>query len=166
MRCPSCKALGKDKVIDSRLTEGGAAIRRRRVCQACGRRFTTKERTEEELRLTVIKKDKSRVPYRRDKVAAGVRTACYKLNVTEDQIERLVDQIEGDLFRDYDREVKSKEIGEIVARRLRGLHHVAYVRFMSVYRNFRDVSEFAEEIQNVQIHAVTDSPDQQSLFND
>jgi transcriptional repressor NrdR len=164
MRCPSCKELGKDKVIDSRLTESGAAVRRRRVCSSCGRRFTTKERAEEELRLTVVKKDRTRVPYRRDKIVAGVRQACYKLEVNENAIEALVDQVEGDLFRDYEREITSLEIGNYVARRLRDLNQVAYVRFMSVYREFHDVDEFVEEIRNVQEHAATATPNQQSLF--
>ena len=164
MRCPSCKEGGKDKVIDSRLTEGGAAIRRRRVCQACGRRFTTKERAEEELRLTVVKKDLSRVPYRRDKVAEGVRQASYKLPITDQQVQELVDLVEGDLFRDFDREVTSLDIGAYVARRLRELNQVAYVRFMSVYREFSDVDEFADEIRAVQELAAAETPNQQSLF--
>ena len=164
MRCPSCKESDKDKVIDSRLTEGGNAIRRRRVCQACTRRFTTKERVEEELRLSVIKKDLSRVPYRRDKILGGVRLACYKLPITDEQIEELVDQVEGDLFRDHDREVTSRQIGEYVTRRLRALNPVAYVRFMSVYREFSDVAEFVEEIQHVKERAAIEMPNQQSLF--
>ena len=166
MRCPACKEIGKDKVIDSRLTEGGAAIRRRRLCQDCGRRFTTKERTEQEVRLSVIKRDSARVPYRRDKVIAGIRHACYKLPIDDGQIDRVVDEIEGDIFRDHDREVTSEQIGLYAARRLRDLNPVAYVRFMSVYRTFADVAEFAEEIQNVQLHAASTSPDQQSLFNE
>lgn len=165
MRCPSCKEQGKDKVIDSRTTEGGAAIRRRRVCQVCGRRFTTKERAEEELRLTVVKKDGSRVPYRRDKVAAGIRQACYKLAITDEQVEDVVDSVEGDLFRDFDREVTSHDVGGYVARRLRELNQVAYVRFMSVYREFRNVDEFADEIRNVQEFAAAEAPNQQSLFD-
>ncbi|HRX87376.1 MAG TPA: transcriptional regulator NrdR [Phycisphaerae bacterium] len=164
MRCPACKELGKDKVIDSRLTESGAAVRRRRVCTECGRRFTTKERAEEELRLTVVKKDRTRVPYRRDKIAGGIRQACHKLEVSEEQIEALVDRIEGDLFADFDREVSSDEIGRYVTRRLRDLNQVAYVRFMSVYRNFHGVDEFIDEIRNVQEHAATATPEQQSLF--
>jgi transcriptional repressor NrdR len=164
MRCPTCKELGKDKVIDSRLTESGSAVRRRRVCTSCGRRFTTKERAEEELRLTVVKKDHSRVPYRRDKILAGVRQACYKLAVTEEQMEALVDHVESDLFSEFDREVTSEEIGRYVTRRLRSLHPVAYVRFMSVYRNFHGVDEFIDEIRNVQEHAAAEIPDQQSLF--
>jgi len=164
MRCPSCKALGKDKVIDSRLTEAGAAIRRRRVCQDCSRRFTTKERAEEELRMSVVKKDSTRVPYRRDKIVVGIRHACYKLPVSEEQVEELVDQVESDLFRDYDRSVTSLEIGDYVARRLREVNQVAYVRFMSVYREFNDVSEFVEEIQTVRELAAAEVPNQQSLF--
>ena len=151
-------------MIDSRLTEAGSAIRRRRVCQGCGRRFTTKERAEEELRMSVIKKDHSRVPYRRDKIVAGVHHACYKLPITDEQVDELVDQVESDLFRDYDREVTSLEIGNYVARRLRELNQVAYVRFMSVYREFNEVSEFAEEIQTVKELAAAEAPNQQSLF--
>lgn len=165
MQCPTCKEQGKDKVIDSRLTDGGSAVRRRRECLSCGRRFTTKERVERDLRLAVVKKDESRVPFRRDKIVAGVRHACYKLPITEDQIEDLVDQVEGDLFRTYDREVDTEQIGLLVATRLRALHQVAYVRFMSVYRAFRDVAEFAEEIQQVRERAISESPDQQSLFD-
>lgn len=164
MRCPSCKKLGKDKVIDSRLTESGAAVRRRRVCTECGRRFTTKERAEEELRLTVIKKDRTRVPYRRDKILNGVRHACYKLDVDEAVMDSLVDRIESDLFTDFDREVTSEQIGLYVARRLRDLNSVAYVRFMSVYREFHGVDEFIEEIRKVQEHVATAAPNQQSLF--
>ena len=114
----------------------------------------------------MIKKDGSRVPYRRDKITAGARQACYKLSISDEQVEHLVDQIEGDLFREHEREVSSEQIGEMVARRLRSLNQVAYVRFMSVYKSFNDVTEFADEIQNVQIHAATDSPDQQSLFTE
>ncbi len=166
MRCPSCGANDQDKVIDSRLTEGGVAIRRRRVCQECGRRFTTKERAEEELRLTVVKKDRSRVPYRRDKILAGVRMACYKLAVSEAEIEALLDRVEGALFRDFEREVGSQQIGAYVARQLRELNQVAYVRFMSVYREFNNVDEFADEIRNVQEFAATEVPNQQSLFGE
>ena len=165
MQCPSCKEQGKDKVIDSRLTDGGSAVRRRRECLACGRRFTTKERVERELRLTVVKKDGARVPYRRDKIINGVRHACYKLPITEQRIDDLVDQVEGDLFRDHERDITSEQIGLYVARRLRALHQVAYVRFMSVYRAFHDVAEFAEEIQQVRDHAVAEAANQQSLFD-
>lgn len=164
MRCPACKELNEDKVIDSRMTDGGMAVRRRRVCQSCGRRFTTKERIESELRLTVIKRDGSRVPYRRDKIINGVRHACYKLGVDEADIDKLVDQVEGDIHREHEREVTSHEVGRYVAAQLRQLNPVAYVRFMSVFRNFQEVGEFVEEIQDVQVRAAVESPDQQTLF--
>jgi transcriptional repressor NrdR len=164
MRCPACNALNKDKVIDSRSTEGGGVIRRRRVCGACNRRFTTKERIEEELRLSVVKRSGARVPYRRDKILAGVRHACYKLAIEPETLERLVDTVESDIFREHDREVTSEQVGRYVASRLRSLNQVAYVRFMSVYRQFDDVEAFVEEIRDVKDWAATDSPDQQSLF--
>ncbi len=164
MRCPSCKEVNKDKVIDSRATDGGTAIRRRRLCTACHRRFTTKERVEEELRLTVVKNDGSRVPYRREKTLAGVEHACYKLPIKLDRLEELVDAVEGDIFRDHDREITSHEIGECVARHLRKLNPIAYVRFMSVYRKFNYVDEFIDEIRNVKERAAADSPEQQTFF--
>ncbi len=166
MRCPSCKEANKDKVVDSRLTEGGAVIRRRRECLDCGRRFTTKERVEEELRLTVIKRDNSHVPYDREKIAYGVRHACYKLPITDEDIDRLVGDVEGDIFADHDREVPSEAIGEFLIARLRELNPVAYVRFVSVYRKYRDVAEFVEEIRNVNDLAATEMPDQGSLFDE
>lgn len=166
MRCPSCKEVNKDKVIDSRATDAGSAIRRRRLCMACNRRFTTKERIEEELRLTVVKNDGARVPYRRDKILTGVEHACYKLPVElVGPLEELVDTVEGDIFRDHDREVTSAEIGEYVTRRLRKLNHIAYVRFMSVYRKFNDVDEFIDEIREVKKRAAAESPAQQTLFD-
>ncbi|RJP33831.1 MAG: transcriptional repressor NrdR [Phycisphaerales bacterium] len=163
MRCPSCRT-DSDKVIDSRTTDGGRAIRRRRMCQECGRRFTTKERIEEELRLSVIKSDGSVVLYRREKVRDGVERACYKLAVTEEQITGVVDRVEEDLFREHDREVRSEEIGRYVARHLRGVNPVAYVRFMSVYRKYSSVEEFVDEIREIRERAVHDSPQQQALF--
>ena len=111
MRCPTCRA-DSDKVIDSRSTDGAAAIRRRRQCIACGRRFTTKERVEEELRLTVVKADDSRVPYHREKIEEGLERACYKLPITEEQIGQIVDRVEEDLFRNHDREV----VGQVAER--------------------------------------------------
>lgn len=165
MRCPSCKEANKDKVVDSRLTEGGAVIRRRRECLGCGRRFTTKERVEEELRLTVTKRDGSRVPYDRDKIAYGVRHACYKLPITDEDIDRLVGDVEGDIFAEHDREVPSEAIGEFLIVRLRELNPVAYVRFVSVYRKYSDVAEFVDEIRNVKDLAAKEMPDQGSLFD-
>jgi transcriptional repressor NrdR len=151
-------------VIDSRATDSGAAIRRRRACQSCGRRFTTKERVEEELRLTVMKNDGQRVPYRREKILAGVERACYKLPIEHERLEELVDAVESDIFREHDREVTSLDIGRFVGRRLRKLNPIAYVRFMSVHRKFNDVDEFIDEIREVKRRAATESPEQQSLF--
>ncbi len=163
MHCPSCKQ-NENKVIDSRVTEGGAAIRRRRVCTECNRRFTTKERLEEELRLTVVKNSRQRVPYNRDNVLGGVVRACTKLEITDAQIAELVDNVESDLFGNHDRDVKSEEIGNYVGLHLRRLSPVAYVRFMSVHRKYDSVDEFIDEITDVRERASQDSPDQQSLF--
>jgi transcriptional repressor NrdR len=151
-------------VIDSRLTEGGVAIRRRRVCLECERRFTTKERVEAELRLTVIKADGQRVPYSRDKIANGVQRACHKLDITDEQVQQLVDRVEEELFAQHDREVTSEQIGRYVADQLRRADPVAYVRFMSVYRKFSSVDEFIDEITDVRQRVAEDSPAQQSLF--
>ena len=163
MLCPSCNT-DDNKVIDSRLTESKTAIRRRRLCLACNRRFTTKERLEEELRLAVIKAGGQRAPYRRNKVFAGIERACSKLEITDEQIYDVVGHIEGDLFANHDREVTSEQIGAYVGQHLRRLNQVAYVRFMSVYRKFRTVDEFVDEISNVRVDVARDSPAQQSLF--
>ncbi len=164
MRCPACKAFNDDKVIDSRMTDGGSAVRRRRVCQACGRRFTTKERIEAELRLTVIKRDGNKAPYRRDKIVRGVLHACYKLDVTEQQIEELADRVEGEIFRDHERSIQSEQVGQYVSAQLRALNPIAYVRFMSVFRKFKEVAEFVEELEDVVVRVENETPDQQSLF--
>ncbi|MGB2987194.1 MAG: transcriptional regulator NrdR [Phycisphaerae bacterium] len=163
MFCPSCKS-NSNKVIDSRLTEGGSIIRRRRVCLSCERRFTTKERVESELRLTVVKASGQRVPYSRDNILRGVERACSKLDITEDQLQQLVDRVEEDLFSNHDREVKTEQIGRYVGQHLRRLHPVAYVRFMSVYRKYSSVDEFIEEISDVRVRAAHEIPAQQSLF--
>jgi transcriptional repressor NrdR len=164
MRCPSCNE-DDNHVIDSRLTEGGRAIRRRRLCQVCGRRFTTKERIEDELRLTVIKAGGDRVPYNRDKILAGVERACYKLPVTDEQLQQLVDGVEEELLKNHDRDVATECIGRYVAERLRRLHPVAYIRFMSVHRKFSSVEQFIEEITEVRTRAAQESPHQQPLFD-
>lgn len=166
MRCPSCKESNKDKVIDSRMTDGGNIVRRRRQCQTCGRRFTTKERVEEELRLTVIKRDGERVPYDREKIIRGLTFACYKLPIDSEDLQHLVGDVEEDIFRDHDREVQSADIGEYLIRRLRDLNSVAYVRFMSVYRKYSDVAEFIEEIQKVKDFVATNIPEQGALFDE
>lgn len=166
MRCPACRESNKDKVIDSRMTEGGNVVRRRRECLACSRRFTTKERVEEELRLTVIKRNGGRVPYDRGKIVRGVQFACCKLPIDDGMIDRLVDEVEGDIFERHDREVPSADIGEYLIRRLRKLNAVAYVRFMAVFRQYHDVDEFVEEVRNVRDLAEIQIPDQGSLFDD
>ncbi len=163
MYCPSCKE-NQNKVIDSRLTEGGAAIRRRRVCSECGRRFTTKERVEREIRLTVVKAGGQRVPYQRDKIAAGIERACYKLDVSEVELQALLIRVEEDLFNEHDREISSEQIGSVVGRHLQRLNQVAYVRFMSVHRKFQTVEEFVEEIRDVRVEVARDDPRQESLF--
>lgn len=163
MLCPSCRETD-NKVIDSRLSEGGVAIRRRRVCLSCNRRFTTKERVEEELRLTVIKNGGQRVPYNRENVLNGVARACSKLDIREEQLQELVDHVEEDIFSNHDREVKTEDIGRYVGGHLRRLNPVAYVRFMSVHRKYNTVDAFIEEISDVRVRAAQESPTQQSLF--
>jgi len=163
MLCPSCKETD-NKVIDSRLTEGGVAIRRRRVCLSCNRRFTTKERVEEELHLTVIKAGGQRVPYNRDNVLNGVARACSKLDIREEQLQELVDHVEENIFSSHDREVKTEDIGRYVGVHLRRLSPVAYVRFMSVHRKYGSIDAFIEEISDVRVRAAQDIPAQQSLF--
>lgn len=163
MLCPACGAID-NKVIDSRLTEGGLAIRRRRTCVVCKRRFTTKERLERELRLTVIKSGGQRVPYNRDNILSGVERACGKLGIRDDQLQELVDRVEEDLFGNHERDVSTEQIGQYVSGHLRRANEVAYVRFMSVYRKFRTVDEFVDEIRDIRARNAEDSPNQQSLF--
>ncbi len=163
MLCPSCKDTN-NKVIDSRLTEGGGVIRRRRVCVSCERRFTTKERVEQELRLTVCKANGQRVPYQRDNVFRGVERACFKLDVSEEQIQKLVDHVDEELFTNHDRDVTTEQIGAYVGLHLRRLNQIAYVRFMSVHRKFSTIEQFVEEITDVKLRVAQDSPDQQDLF--
>ena len=163
MLCPACKE-NNNKVIDSRLTENGSAIRRRRLCLSCNRRFTTKERIEQELRLSVVKVSGQRVPYNRDNILNGAERACYKLDVSEEELQVLVDRVEEELFRNHDREVTTEQIGQYVGQQLRRLNHVAYVRFMSVYRQYRTVDEFIDEITDVRERVAEEIPAQQSLF--
>jgi transcriptional repressor NrdR len=147
MRCPFCHDL-ENRVVDSRLGKDGEAIRRRRHCEHCGRRFTTYERVEESLPM-VVKKDGRREPYERVKVVAGLKRACEKRPISIDTIEALVDRLERQLQESGDREVTSREIGEAVMRELHELDGVAYVRFASVYRSFRDVHEFMRELEDL-----------------
>ena len=145
MRCPFCKA-DNDKVVDSRAAEAGAVIRRRRECLECKRRYTTYERVEE-IPLRVIKKDGTREPFDRQKIYRGIVKACEKRPVPTERLERVVEDIERDLADVADREVTSRQIGEMVMHKLRDLDHVAYVRFASVYRAFKDINQFLEELR-------------------
>lgn len=148
MRCPFCKE-DRDKVVDSRSSDSGRVIRRRRQCLICKRRFTTYEKTGESFKLYVVKKDKSRVPYDRDKIIAGLQKACYKRPVSAEQIQQVADKAEEDIFRSFDKEVSSVFIGESVMKHLRTLDKVAYIRFASVYRDFKDAGELIEEVSRV-----------------
>jgi transcriptional repressor NrdR len=147
MRCPFC-GHDEDKVIDSRPADEGAAIRRRRECINCGNRFTTYEKIEN-LPLMVIKKDGSRQPFNRDKLIAGIVKSCEKRPVSTEQIEILVDSIENRYQNSLKREVSSREIGERVMEGLKEIDEVAYVRFASVYRQFKDVSSFLHELNEI-----------------
>lgn len=163
MRCPYC-GQDNDKVIDSRATDEGQAIRRRRECLACHKRFTTYEHVERAIRLTVIKKDGTRVPYDRDRIRAGVEKACYKRSVSADDLNRLVDEVEEALYRKGEREVQAIEIGRLVSERLRRLDRVAYVRFASVYKQFKDIDDLIDEVREMLANPSVDVPGQGKLF--
>jgi transcriptional repressor NrdR len=147
MRCPFCHDL-ENRVVDSRLGKEGDAVRRRRHCEHCGRRFTTYERVEDAL-PAVVKKDGRREPFERAKIVAGLKRACEKRPISVDTIEALVDRLERQLQEAGDREVTSRAIGETVMHELHELDGVAYVRFASVYRSFRDVHEFMRELEDL-----------------
>ena len=165
MRCPFCDAdKEKLKVIDSRTCEGGRAIRRRRQCLHCKKRFTTYERIEENVRLTVIKKDGSRVPFDRAKILTGLERACYKRPVEAGEVQRIAEEIEEEIHKTHDREVPSTSIGEMVIERLRRLDQVAYVRFASVYRRFKTLDELVQEARAVLDAQHYDIPGQGKLF--
>jgi len=147
MRCPFCRS-DNDRVIDSRAGDDGGSIRRRRECLACRRRFTTYERIERQL-LTVVKKGGVRDPFNRDKIKRGLAKACWKRPVTEDDIESAVAAVEAELYGSYESDVPSGVIGERIMELLKGLDQVAYVRFASVYREFKDVRDFVEELEPI-----------------
>ena len=147
MKCPFCGSI-EDKVIDSRPTDEGAAIRRRRECLGCQKRYTTYEKVEY-MPLMVIKKDKSRQPYNRDKLLNGILRACEKRPVSISEIDSLIDNVEAQIYNTLEREVTSTEIGEKVMEELRKLDEVAYVRFASVYRQFKDIDTFMDELQKI-----------------
>jgi transcriptional repressor NrdR len=165
MRCPFCDADKEHlKVIDSRSGEGGRAIRRRRRCLSCKKRFTTYERIEENIRLTVIKKDGSRVPFDRQKLLTGLERACYKRPIKLDDIQRIVDDIEEEIHKNHDKEVPSHVIGELVTEKLRRLDQVAYVRFASVYKRFNTLDDLVQEAKAVLDARRFEDPSQGRLF--
>ncbi len=145
MKCPFCD-VDRDKVVDSRASEDGSAIRRRRLCLGCDRRFTTYERYERTT-LQVIKKNNVRQPFEREKIRSGLERACWKRPVSAEQIEAMVSAIETEVFDDFEDEIDSRTLGEMVMDRLRILDQVAFVRFASVYREFKDVRDFVQELQ-------------------
>jgi transcriptional repressor NrdR len=147
MKCPFCAHL-ESKVIDSRLGASGDVTRRRRECEKCARRFTTYERVEDVLPL-VVKKDMRREPFDRQKLLGGIRKACDKRAVGSERIEELVDSIEHELMESGEREASADRLGEMVMARLRDVDEVAYVRFASVYRSFRDIAEFQQELDRM-----------------
>lgn len=154
MRCPFCGHL-ESKVVDSRSSKEGDSIRRRRECLKCGRRYTTYERIEEVTQM-VIKKDGRREPFDRWKIKSGIIKACEKRPVSLEQVESLIDGVERTLFNSTEHEVSTEVIGQAVMERLKQLDEVAYVRFASVYRQFRDLNEFMSELKNML--APTDRP--------
>lgn len=164
MRCPFCRADDQDRVIDSRPVEDGQAIRRRRVCEKCNRRYTTYERIEDTVRLMVIKKDGTRMPFDRNRILAGVQKACYKRPVSAEQVARIADAVEEEVSRNFQREVPAQYIGERVMHYLRLVDPIAYVRFASVYREFKDLGELVNEAQIVLENVRQQDPSQQDLF--
>lgn len=147
MKCPFCNQ-DNTRVVDSRPADDNTAIRRRRMCDACGKRFTTYEKVET-IPLIVIKKDQNREQFDRSKIEAGVLRACHKRPVSAEQIHRLVDDVETEAFNLEEREIPSSVIGEIVMDKLKDLEAVAYVRFASVYREFKDVNTFMDELKKI-----------------
>ena len=147
MKCPFCNQ-DNTRVVDSRPADDNTAIRRRRMCDACGKRFTTYEKVET-IPLIVIKKDQNREQFDRSKIEAGVLRACHKRPVSAEQIHRLVDDVETEVFNLEEREIPSSVIGEIVMDKLQDLEAVAYVRFASVYREFKDVNTFMDELKKI-----------------
>ncbi len=158
MRCPFCKE-DQDKVVDSRSSDSGRVIRRRRQCLVCKKRFTTYEKIGESFKLYVVKKENIRVPYDREKIIVGLQKACYKREVSVEQIQQVADKVEEEIFRNFEKEVSSAFIGEAVMKHLRNVDKVAYIRFASVYRDFKDAGELIDEVtQNIQRTEDTQHP--------
>lgn len=147
MKCPFCN-YENTRVIDSRPAEDNSSIRRRRVCDVCSKRFTTYEKVEA-IPLVIVKKDDNREAYDRSKIETGVLRACHKRPVSTDSIEDLVDEVEADILNRGEKEISSRVIGELVMNKLKDLDAVAYVRFASVYREFKDINTFMDELKKV-----------------
>ncbi|MHC4910403.1 MAG: transcriptional regulator NrdR [Planctomycetota bacterium] len=162
MICPYC-GNDEDKVIDSRASDGGLVVRRRRECVACGRRYTTYERVERTARLMVVKKDGTRVPFLVENVLGGIQAACGKRAIAEDVKEGIVRAVEEEVHRKHDREVPSTVIGRMVADRLKEADEVSYFRFMIEYDNLDTLEELAAELQHLQ-DRTKNLPNQQDLF--
>ena len=147
MKCPYCSS-DNSRVIDSRPADDNSSIRRRRLCDSCGKRFTTYEKIES-IPVIVIKKDNNREPYYREKIEAGIVRSCHKRPVSISQINELVDDIENAILNMEEKEVPSSQIGELVMNKLKDFDSVAYVRFASVYREFKDIGTFMEELKKI-----------------
>lgn len=147
MKCPFCSSENT-RVIDSRPADDNNSIRRRRMCDECGKRFTTYEKVET-IPLIVIKKDNNREQYDRSKIEAGVLRACHKRPISANDINKLIDEVETEIFAREEKEIPSDEIGEIVMDKIKDLDDVAYVRFASVYREFKDVNTFMSEVKKM-----------------
>ena len=165
MRCPFCDADKESlKVIDSRTCEGGRSIRRRRECMGCDKRFTTYERIEDTVKLIVVKKDGRRVPWDRGKILTGLEQACFKRPVPASELLRIADEVEEEIFKTHEREVPSTMVGAMVTDRLRRVDQVAYVRFASVYKQFKTLEELVDEAKLVLDARRFEDPDQGKLF--
>lgn len=162
MICPFCEK-DNDKVIDSRASEGGRVIRRRRECVACGKRFTTYERVEQTSRLMVVKRDGSRVPFDAEKVLAGIMNACGKRPVPDTAKRKVVEEVEEELSREFEREVDSSVIGERVMRRLREIDGIAYIRFASEHLQMSTIEDIKRELEDLTARP-REVRDQQALF--
>lgn len=162
MQCPYCD-IDNDKVIDSRASDGGQTIRRRRECLGCGRRFTTYERVEQTHRLMVVKRDGSRVPFEQENVLRGIMAACGKRPIAQEIKEGVAAAVDEELHREFEREVDSRAIGERVAAKLRDIDDVSYIRFASEYYQFKNVAELQQELATL-AQRVKDVKEQQKLF--
>ncbi len=164
MICPYC-GQDNDKVIDSRSSDGGLVVRRRRECNDCRKRYTTYERVEKTARVVVVKKDGSRVPFEAENVLHGLQAACGKRPVSEETKHRIAVETEDEIHREFDREVPSAEIGRRVAAKLRDVDHIAYIRYASEYYDFRTLDELAQELSDLKARP-KNLPNQQGLFTE